>query len=415
MYPSKMWGAAISLAAILCAGSALAANQKLPKTAVVVPDQGNSRVLIYNAPADNGQRSDILLGQSSYSSSTAGTTDSTMSGPSAFTFDDNGYLYISDKGNCRILQFRPPFTDGKAASLVIGKPDFTTGCGGAITANNLAGTGGLTFDGSGNLWVSDAGNNRVLRFKAPFKAGKAADMVLGQPDFVTGTCATTISAGTLCNPQGIAVDSDEILWVADNSDNRILGYKNPKKSMNANYELGHPAGAAAFTSNAANDGGLSARTFMGPNGLAFDSKDHMWVTDSQNYRVLMFKPDFRNGIAASLVLGQPNFTTIGTASASAATFNNPQGIEVLRGGDVWVGDTNNSRTLRFAAPFTNGMNASVVLGQADFVSNQSNQGSVDPSDQTQSYPFNAGPSLIALAVLGGLAGGRQWWLRMRKA
>jgi hypothetical protein len=80
-----------------------------------------------------------------------------------------------------------------------------------------------------------------------------------------------------------------------------------------------------------------------------------------------------------------------------------------------VGDTNNSRTLQFVAPFTNGMNASLVLGQEDFVSNQANHGSVDPDDQTQSYPFNAGPSLIALAVLGGLAGGRQWWLRFRKA
>jgi sugar lactone lactonase YvrE len=417
MYPSKFRrGAGVCLAAILCAGSALAANQKLPKTALVVPDQGNNRVLIYNVPSENGQRADILLGQSSYSSATSGTTDSTMNGPSAFAFDENGNLYIGDRANCRVLQFRPPFTDGKAASAVIGKPDFTTGCGGTVSASNLAQTEGLTFDGDGNLWVSDYGNNRVLRFKAPIKTGKAADIVLGQPDFVTtGICPTTPSAGTLCQPQGIAVDSDEILWVADSSNNRVLGYKSPKKKMNATYELGHPP-ATAFTSSTANDGGLSARSFWGPDGIGFDSKDHMWVADSGNNRVLMFKPDFRNGIAASLVLGQPDFVTNpATAPApTASNFASPQGIEVLRSGNVWVGDTNDSRTLQFVSPFTNGMNASLVLGQEDFTSNQANHGSMDPDDQTQNYPFNAGPSLIALAVLGGLAGGRQWWLRMRK-
>ena len=53
-------------------------------------------------------------------------------------------------------------------------------------------------------------------------------------------------------------------------------------------------------------------------------------------------------------------------------------------------------------------------GQANFTSNQPNQGNLDPSDQTENDPFyNAGPSVIALAVLAGLAGGRQWLRRLR--
>ena len=47
----------------------------------------------------------------------------------------------------------------------------------------------ITLDAQGNLWVTDAGNNRVLRFPvSQLTAGTiepAADLLLGQTDFVT--------------------------------------------------------------------------------------------------------------------------------------------------------------------------------------------------------------------------------------
>ena len=46
---------------------------------------------------------------------------------------------------------------------------------------------GLAVDDSGNLWVADSGNGRVLRFPAPFSVAagttQTADMVLGQSSF----------------------------------------------------------------------------------------------------------------------------------------------------------------------------------------------------------------------------------------
>jgi sugar lactone lactonase YvrE len=418
MHPFKFRAASgICAAAMLLSGAAFAKNSDIyAKTRVFVPDQGNNRVLIYNDPTTSAH-ADVVLGQSSFSTATPGTSATTMSGPSAYAVDENGILYVSDTGNCRVLQFRPPFTDGQAANLVIGAPDANTGCGYTPNASSFSGNDGLVIDDSGNLWVADTGNNRVLHFKKPFKTGEAADFVLGQPDFATTACVTPPTAGSMCAPNGVTSDSDEILWVTDTSNNRVLGFKAPKKKMNANFELGHPA-ATAFTSNTANDGGISARTFNAPTGIGFDSKDHMWVADTQNSRVLMFKPDFRNGNAASLVLGQPDFMQAFSnqnGTPTAATFSMPRGIAIPRNNIVYVGDTGNNRTLQFVSPYTNDMNASVVLGQADFTHYQPNQGGVDPSDESESMPFNvAGPSLIALAVLGGLGGGRQWLVRMRR-
>ena len=417
----KLFPFVMCLSFMLFCGLTLAHAAKDPyaKTRVFVPDTGNNRVLVFNDPTTSNQAADAVLGQTDPTSATSGTSSTMVSGPTAFVVDEDGDLIVSDTGNCRLLVFRPPFTTGEAASAVLGKPDFNTPCGSLTpSATNLGGTGGVAIDDSGNLWVADSANNRVLHFKSPFKTGKAADIVLGQPDFVSNTCPATPSAGSLCYPVGVASDSDDILWVVDMGDNRVLGYKSPKKKMNANVELGHPKGPAAFTSSTGNDGGISASTFAMPTGIALDSKDHMWVVDTGNSRVLMFKPDFNTGNAATLVLGQNDFVSASPNQSpygvppTGATLSYPQGIFTQKATDVWVGDTSNNRTVQFASPYTSGMSASLVLGQPDFNSDSANQGG-SPSDQSEDAPFNtvaslyAGPSWLALGVLISLIGG---WL-----
>ncbi len=404
------------VAAALLSTVALATINPNNDPRVVVPDAGNNRVLIYFHPLQSGQRADVVLGQSSFSTRDSGLSDTAMATPVAYAFDKNGNLYIADNGNCRVLQFRPPFTSGQAASAVIGKPDFNTGCLATTSATNTGATFGVAVDKSNNLWVSDGGYNRVLRFKSPVTTGKAADIVIGQADFLTNTCATT--AATLCSPRGIDFDSSDVLYVADGQNHRVLVFKSLKKGASASFELGHPAGAAAFTSNLPNDGGISARTLNGPSGLGLDSKKRIWVADTQNSRIVRFDPTLHNGDPAKLVLGQvdygQNFVNQNLGFPSASSLSLAQGVYVRNSGDVWIGDSSNNRTLRFMSTFKNGMNSIMVLGQPDFTHNQADQGNVDPSDQTQNAPFEAGPSLIALAVLGGLAGGQQWLRRFRK-
>src|SRR5271166_5056281 len=86
-------------------------------------------------------------------------------------------LYVVDAGNNRVLAWKnaSSFTTGAPkADLVIGQRDFlsTSPQGPAVSSSSLS-TGlfqpvGLTVDKSGNLYVIDAGNNRVVRYPAPF-------------------------------------------------------------------------------------------------------------------------------------------------------------------------------------------------------------------------------------------------------
>ena len=86
-------------------------------------------------------------------------------------------------------------------------------------------------DQSGNLYVADQDNNRVLEFDAPRNNGPPAHLVFGQPDSRSkhaGGCAGGITnADGLCFPQGIALDASDSLYVADTGNNRVLEYLNP--------------------------------------------------------------------------------------------------------------------------------------------------------------------------------------------
>src|SRR6266446_718513 len=72
------------------------------------------------------------------------------------------------------------------ASVVVGQPDFTSNTSGT-TQNTLgASVRGAFVDPKGRLILVDENNSRVLIWnQVPTTNGKAADLVLGQPDFTS--------------------------------------------------------------------------------------------------------------------------------------------------------------------------------------------------------------------------------------
>jgi sugar lactone lactonase YvrE len=310
-------------------------TQPVTEGSLWVADSFNNRVLMYKAPFSTGEAASLVIGQTSFTSGTPGDTATTLNTPDGVAFDASGNLWVADYGNNRVLMYKPPFSTGEAASFVIGQPSFTTKiC--ATTATRLCEPSGIAFDASGNLWIADIMNNRVLMYAPPFIM---ASLVIGQASFTTFACATTLTG--LCGPLEVAFDASGNLWVTDFFNNRVLMYMPP-------FSNGEPAslviGQGSFTTAIA---GTSAKRLREPEGVAFDGKGNLWVADSDNNRVLMYSPPFSTFEAASLVIGQGSFTT-GTAGTTATALHFPTVVAFDGLGNLWVADALNSRLLMYS-------------------------------------------------------------------
>src|SRR5262249_7346234 len=158
----------------------------------------------------NGQNGSVVIGQPGFTSRSCGLSQTQLCFPINGKFDSKGNLWVDDSSNGRVLEFVPPFTSGPAASIVIGKPDFSSdAC--ALERKGTCSTFGRTSDSKGDLWVVEVGDVRVLEFKPPFSTGMNASLVIGQPNFSSQDCHFTRSG--LCAPQGAAFDSAGNLWV----------------------------------------------------------------------------------------------------------------------------------------------------------------------------------------------------------
>jgi uncharacterized protein (TIGR03437 family) len=184
-----------------------------------VADSGNGRVLRFPAPFAHQslEQADLVLGQHNLTSKITDPGPFTMAAPYGLAFAGTTGLLVSDAVHNRVLLF--PFTNGtfdpnvdngKAASKVLGQPDFTTVTSGS-TDSQMNAPRHIATDTSARPYVVDAGNSRVLIFDGISLAPSGASAVhiipgLSQPrgiyvNAVTGEIWVTSAAAVLKYPQ----------------------------------------------------------------------------------------------------------------------------------------------------------------------------------------------------------------------
>lgn len=173
----------------------------------------------------NGQSATLVIGQKDFTSKDQATSQSGLAVPQEVGFDSSGNMWVMDYLNYRVLEFRPPFATGMEASLVIGQPNYTAAVSASAppaTDSGFYEPGLFVLDSSDNMWIADHGNNRVLEFKPPFSTGMSASLVIGQKEFTTGFPATAKDG--LLGPQAVAFDHSGNLWVPDAFNNGVLEF-----------------------------------------------------------------------------------------------------------------------------------------------------------------------------------------------
>ena len=199
-----------------------------------------------------------------------------------------------------------------------------------------------------------------------------ADVVFGQAGF-TGQQR---NRGSLA-PRGDGLDGPGTagasaaagpFFLPDIGNHRVLGFFTPPPFNNlaANFVLGQPG--FAF-----NDPNLGAAALSTP-VCAVVEGDRLFVSDFGNDRLLIWEGlPAANGAPASLVLGQSDMLTNGSATTSGG-FDGPAGFCVAAG-RILVADSGNNRILIWSSiPASSGVPADLVLGQTDFTSRLPNRG-----------------------------------------
>jgi hypothetical protein len=286
------------------------------------------------------------------------------------------------------------FLTGQAARMTIGQVTFTEqnetptqyvlgAVDGVAFANNM-----LVVVDSNHIQATPVQNrvliyNNISRFmlpptsevpqgsRCPLCVGSpqvgGADVVLGQPDFVSSDINLTQTG--MRTPTGVATDG-KIIAVSDTDNNRVLIWTSipTTDGAPANIVLGQPD-FTTFQSPPP----LDAKSFRGPEGIWIQG-GRLFVADTQNHRVMVWNSiPTTNNQPADYVLGQPNLTTSvpSTTLDLPPTANNLfSPVSVTSDGQrLFVTDLGHTRVLIWnSIPTQNQQPADLVVGQPDMVS-----------------------------------------------
>jgi sugar lactone lactonase YvrE len=328
-----------------------------PSGRLYVADSNNNRVLSWPSAtaATSGQAADLVIGQPDFQTNGAnqgGLDEGSLHHPTFVTVDTAGNLWVADTFNHRVLQYEDPAVADVEADRVVGQTDFQTNepdhLGLGPDGLNLP--YGLAVDPSGNLWVADYGNNRILGYTTPLIGDTTADRVLGQPGFTTNDPNRGgRDDSSLSGPLGLSVDPAANLYVADFDNHRVLKYNVP---FTGNEKADRVWGQPDFEGGIPNNGGLGANGLFRPEHGVLDAAGTLWVADRGNNRVLEYRRALTDSRNAERAFGQPSLleSTPNNGGLGPQGLSTPLGVAIDGAGNLWVVDFENNRVLRYDDP-----------------------------------------------------------------
>ncbi|GAB4113296.1 MAG: NHL repeat-containing protein [Roseiflexaceae bacterium] len=262
---------------------------------LVVADSWHHRLLIWNTiPNASYQPPDWVFGQDDLlavaENRGSEVQPTSFYWPYGVRFLD-GWLYVADTGNRRVLGWEGLPNPGQAPDLILGQPngyERQENRGGVVGANTFRWPHDIAGDRH-CLYVADAGNHRVLGWAARPVADRPADLVIGQQAFDQAREQPHVVQGPhkLRFPYGISLHGQRLI-VADTANNRALCW-NPAPRQGTFAPADAVLGQESFAGGGENRWkAVMPDTLCWPYGI--DSNEHsLAIADSGNNRVMIWE------------------------------------------------------------------------------------------------------------------------------
>jgi uncharacterized protein (TIGR03437 family) len=266
-------------------------------------------------------------GSGTFSGDGGSAAIASLSYPRALAIDSSGNLYISDVGNQRIRQVsRTGIVSTVAGNGIAGY----SGDGGLAVNASLSAETGLALDPSGNLYIADAHNMRV-RMVTP--NGIISTVAGTGVQGFSGDGGPATSA-TLNVPASVMFSNGN-LYIADSSNQRI-------RKVSSNGTITTVAGSGGPGGFSGDGGPATSAALNFPLGMAMDGLGNLYFADGGNNCVRRIAP---NGVITT-VAGNGNGTGgfFGDQGpATSATLNIPEDVAIDVANNLLIADSANNR------------------------------------------------------------------------
>ncbi|MGA3210792.1 MAG: hypothetical protein ABSD20_05750 [Terriglobales bacterium] len=277
---------------------------------IYIADSGNNVVRKVNS---GGYLSTVAgTGGPGFSGDGGQATSATLNSPQGVAVDSSGNIYIADAQNCRIRKV----DTGGLISTVAGNG--IRGFNGDGTATNVEFNQpqGISLDSSGDLLITDSGNNLVRKLTG----GMIVTLLITPPT----------PSDTLQTPTDVVQDSSGNLLIAAELNNQV--WQVPPSGGQATVAAG--SGVAGYFGDGDS---ATVAELTAPAGLALDSSGNLYIADSGNSRIRIVSSGTITTIAGN---GTPGYGGDG-GPATSAELDGPQGV-VVRSNTLYIADTSNA-------------------------------------------------------------------------
>jgi sugar lactone lactonase YvrE len=263
----------------------------------------------------------------------ANASQARFADPFGIVVDAEGNVFVSDAGASN--RIRKITQQGAVATVAGGEEKFGDGTGSSASFNSPS---ALALDAAGNIFVADAGNNRIR------KIARDGTVTTIAGDGAAGYRDGRAAESEFDAPVGVAVDGRGNVFVADTYNDRIRLI-----TSDGNVKTIAGGDAPGYA-----DGDAASARFDTPSAIAVASSGDLFIADTGNNRLRKIS---RDGQVSTLNLHAPDQSTVELSA--------PVGLAITHDNFLYVTEQNRARVWQVAPNSTARLIAGVGTDFAD--------------------------------------------------